>query len=114
LVRGSNIKQFGGEDSSPEKTSIHKQPNPDPFDPVQDTSKKGFAITEVKQIAEDEDSVKAGVNAEKNKRDDDWDDFSDRIEGNSNRESEQFGSLSGGNQENLQSAIKDLNKNSFK
>ena len=57
--------QFGGEDSSPDKTFIYKQPNLDPFDPVQDTSKKGFAITEVKQIAEDEDSVKAGVNAKK-------------------------------------------------
>jgi hypothetical protein len=40
-------------------------------------------------MAEDEDSVKAvGVYANKKNNNDDWDNFSDEIEGNSNRDSE--------------------------
>lgn len=100
MVR-SSIKQIGGDESSTKKggNSLKKVPSADPFEFAPDSSKKGFQMNAVKELAEDEDSLNEGVlkNLNMGQADGDWDNMSDlgSIDGNFKKDDGLLGSLGG-------------------
>ena len=105
MVHGGVIKKIGADDQGAADgvTHLRNQASADPFEVAPSASKKGFEFTEVKEIADDEDSAH-GTGPLKQGREQPapdkgvWDNFSelnntDQIEGGAGDEDSEFGSL---------------------